>query len=114
MRSEILDSRRGPRARFVRKWLPCACLATALLVSPLSAAEDADKPKGLWLTTDYPSLMLPAGEETTLSLTLHNYGLPPQRTELTIDQKPSDSTATIEGQGKPVGAAFVIITGALP
>ena len=72
-----------------------------------AAAADADNLKGLWLTTDYPALQVRAGDDTTLPLTIYNYGLPPQRTALSITDKPQDWKTTIEGAGKPVSAAFV-------
>ena len=43
------------------------------------AADTATHLKGLWLTTDYPSLAARAGDSTTVKLKLQNYGLPPQR-----------------------------------
>jgi len=63
--------------------------------------------KGLYLTTDFPAVQIRAGEETTLPLTIYNYGLPPQRTAVTIADKPADWKADVEGSGKPVSAAFV-------
>jgi uncharacterized membrane protein len=93
---------------------PLACAAALLLMGSLAyAAETDNKPdiKGLWLTTDFPSLTLHAGEKNSLGLTLYNYGLAPQRTDLSINQKPDQWTASIEGQGKPVSAAFVDYNG---
>ena len=63
--------------------------------------------RGLYLTTDFPAVQIRAGEETTLPLTIYNYGLPPQRTAVTIADKPADWKADVEGSGKPVSAAFV-------
>lgn len=79
------------------------------LVSTASFAKDPspDSVKGLYLTTDFPALQIRAGEETTLPLTIYNYGLPPQRTQLSIADSPKDWKAEIDGSGKPVGAAFV-------
>jgi len=85
-------------------------LAAALLTLNAPAfAKDADPNpiQGLWLATDYPALQIRAGEDTTLPLTIYNYGLPPQRTALSIADKPADWTAEIDGGGKPVAAAFV-------
>jgi uncharacterized membrane protein len=72
-------------------------------------AKDAspDAIKGLYLTTDFPALQLRAGDEASLPLTIYNYGLPPQRTSLSIADAPADWKPTIEGSGKPAGAAFV-------
>jgi uncharacterized membrane protein len=89
-----------------------ALTVIALSYSTLTPAafardEQANAIQGLWLTTDYPALQIRAGEDTTLPLTIYNYGLPPQRTALSIVDKPADWTAEIEGGGKPVSAAFV-------
>jgi uncharacterized membrane protein len=82
-----------------------------MLANGMARADTNPDIKGLWLTTDYPSLSLHAGETNKLDLTLYNYGLAPQRTDLTVDQKPAAWQATIEGQGKPVDAAFVDYNG---
>ena len=85
-------------------------LALAVLTTATAAvAKDPtpDNVKGLYLTTDFPALQIRAGEETSLPLTIYNYGLPPQRTAITIADKPADWKADVEGSGKPVSAAFV-------
>ncbi len=89
-----------------------AAFASALFFSAtLSAvALEANPPppiKGLWLATDFPSLTLHAGGDTTLPLTLYSYGLAPQRTNLSIEGAPAGWKAEIDGEGKPVKAAFV-------
>jgi uncharacterized membrane protein len=81
-----------------------------IATAPLLAAHAASEPpgiKGLWLATDFPALQLRAGDDTSLSLTLYNYGLPPQRTALSITDLPADWKAEIDGEGKTVSAAFV-------
>jgi hypothetical protein len=68
-------------------------LAAALLTlnTPVFAKDaDPNPVQGLWLATDYPALQIRAGEDTTLPLTIYNYGLPPQRTALSIADKPAD------------------------
>jgi uncharacterized membrane protein len=79
------------------------------LASVAALAKDAspDSVKGLYLATDFPALTIRAGEEADLPLTIYNYGLPPQRTALTVVDAPPGWKAEIEGSGKPVGAAFV-------
>ena len=79
------------------------------LVSVAALAKDAspDSVKGLYLTTDFPAVTIRAGEEADLPLTIYNYGLPPQRTALSVADAPTGWKAEIEGSGKPVGAAFV-------
>ena len=86
-----------------------AAVAIALFAVslPAYASDTGMSVHGLWLTTNYPALQIRAGEETTLPLTIYNYGLPPQRTSIDIVDKPPDWKAQIEGSGKPVSAAFV-------
>jgi uncharacterized membrane protein len=84
-------------------WLFAVLTSTTAL-----ASEPApDSVKGLYLTTAFPALTIRAGEETTLPLTLYNYGLPPQRAAIAIADAPSNWQAQIDGDGKPVAAAFV-------
>jgi uncharacterized membrane protein len=90
-------------------------LATVLLAT-MSTASLANDPvpenvKGLYFATDFPTLQIHAGEETTLLLTIYNYGLPPQRAALSIAEKPQDWKAEIDGGNKPIGAAFVDYNG---
>ena len=83
-------------------------LLLAISAYPAFAVETAAPSiKGLWLTSDFPSLTLRAGDTPTLPLTLYNYGLVPQRTALSIEGLPDGWKAEIDGQGKPVAAAFV-------
>lgn len=70
-------------------------------------AASPDLIKGLYLTTDFPVVQLRAGEETSVPLTIYNYGLKPQRTSLTLTGAPADWKPSLEGSGKPVSAAFV-------
>jgi uncharacterized membrane protein len=81
----------------------------AIFAATAAYAKDPspDSIKGLYLTTDFPALQIRAGEETSLPLTIYNYGLPPQRTALTIADAPADWKPTLEGSGKPATAAFV-------
>lgn len=87
--------------------------AVVFLVAGGTAAMAANQPtiKGLWLTTDYPALQLRAGSDVSLPLTLYNYGLNPQRTALSIPDKPAHWKVEIDGDGKPVTAAFVDYNG---
>ena len=84
-----------------------ASLSVASVSASLAKDPSPEAIKGLYLTTDFPAVQIRAGEETTLPLTIYNYGLPPQRTALTIADKPADWKADVEGSGKPVSAAFV-------
>jgi len=77
------------------------------LAAPAFAADTASgHPKGLWLTTDYPSVTARAGDSTTVKIKLQNYGLPPERVALSVDGVPKGWTATILGGGAPVTAAM--------
>ena len=95
----------------MRAALLIAALVTATVTAPAAFAKekeaDPNPVQGLWFATDYPALEIHAGEETTLPLTIYNYGLPPQRTAITIPDKPDGWTTAITGAGKPVSAAFV-------
>ena len=90
-----------------------AAFMLALALGPMAAKADTPPPniQGMWLTTDYPALQLRAGEESTLPLALYTYGLPPQRTTLTIADKPAGWSADITGSNKPVSAAFTDYNG---
>jgi uncharacterized membrane protein len=93
-----------------------AALASAIFFSTTFSAFalDANAPppmKGLWLATDFPSLSLHAGGDTTLPLTLYSYGLAPQRTNFSIEGAPAGWKVEIDGEGKPVRAAFVDYNG---
>jgi uncharacterized membrane protein len=84
-------------------WLPVVLFA---LAAGHAQAANALHIKGLWLTTDYPSLAAQAGQATTLQLELHNYDLPPQRVALSVSSVPAGWKAAILGNGLPVTAAM--------
>jgi uncharacterized membrane protein len=83
-----------------------ACLAAAAVLAPAARAEDASGVKGLYLMSDYPAVTLRPGETSSVSLKLHNYGLPPERLNLAVSGVPSGWTATLMGGGQPVAAAM--------
>jgi uncharacterized membrane protein len=86
----------------------------AALVGLTPVAQAADPPaatampriKGMWLTTDYPSVAAQDGQTTTIKLKLQNYGLPPERVALSVDGAPQGWTAMILGGSTPVTAAM--------
>jgi len=91
---------------------PLSAVAFLALVSAASAKDAAAAHvQGLWLTTDYPALQLRAGESASLPLTIYNYGLPPQRTTVSMSGAPASWKPELEGSGKPVSAAFVDLDG---
>jgi uncharacterized membrane protein len=85
-----------------------ASLAIALCVLPLPliAAEPNRDIKGLYLLTDYPAVTVRPGTTSTIPLRLQNYGLAPERYQLSVSGAPSGWTATLLGGGQPVAAAM--------
>lgn len=91
------------------------CLAVALLVAlgapgPVAAGPSPEATpgfRGLALTTPYPSQTVRAGEPVTLTLTLKNYGLPPQVVSLTAAQASPGWKVTFLGAGRSVTAVAV-------
>jgi uncharacterized membrane protein len=83
-------------------------LILGLAATDASVAQQEQTPpiKGLYLLTDYPALTVQAGGTSTVSLRLHNYGLPPERLALSVEGVPQGWTATILGGGQPVAAAM--------
>ena len=85
-------------------------LALAALLSALSlpAFAHAPKPdvKGLYLMSDYPALSVQPGTTSTVNLKLRNYGLAPERLNLSVAGVPKGWTATLLGGGQPVAAAM--------
>jgi uncharacterized membrane protein len=84
-------------------------LAGALILCTGSVfAQDAQKPQGLWLTTDFPALTESIGEDATLSLSLKNANEPPQRVDFSLKGLPDGWTWELDGGGKPVTEAMVL------
>ena len=85
-------------------------LAVIVLIPSLwSAAALAETPKdvkGLYLLSDYPAVSVRPGTTSTISLKLQNYGLAPQRYQLSVSGVPAGWTATLLGGGQPVAAAM--------
>ena len=82
------------------------CLAAAPAVSPALAADTPKDVKGLFLMTDYPAMSVQAGTTSTIALRLQNYGLSPERYQLSVTDVPPGWTATLLGGGQPVAAAM--------
>src|SRR5690606_31562048 len=95
-----------------------ACLLA--LVAPLTAAladPAGDTPKdvkGLYLLTDYPALSARPGTTATIAIKLQNYGLAPDRYQLSVAGVPAGWTATLLGGGQPVAAAMPPSDGSVP
>src|SRR5262245_3160149 len=85
-----------------------ARVAAFCLIVP-AAANAADPPKaikGLYLMTGYPAVTVRPGTTTNIPLRLQNYGLSPERYQLSVTGVPSGWTATLLGGGQPVAAAM--------
>ncbi len=78
-----------------------------LIVPAAQAAEPShDNIKGLYLMTDYPAVTVRPGTTSNISLRLQDFGLAPQRYQLSVADVPKGWTATILGGGQPVAAAM--------
>jgi uncharacterized repeat protein (TIGR01451 family) len=87
----------------------CLTAVLAFLFATLVAGTgfaQGDTPKGLFLTTDYPSQTVRAGEVTTIRLKLTNAGLPPEPVALALKDVPAGWKIDILGGGQPVAAAM--------
>src|SRR5882672_11308641 len=87
----------------------CLTAVLAVLFATLVAGTgfaQGETPKGLFLTTDYPSQTVRAGEVTTIRLKLTNAGLPPEPVGLALKDVPAGWKIDILGGGQPVAAAM--------
>ena len=80
--------------------------AVALVVPAAHAAETPRDIKGLYLMTDYPAVTVRPGTTSNIPLRLQDYGLAPQRYQLSVAGVPDGWTATLLGGGQPVAAAM--------
>jgi uncharacterized membrane protein len=89
--------------------LTIAGLALALAGAAIADASPAPSPgyRGLGLTTPFPNQTVRAGEPVTLTVTVKNYGLPPQVVNLSVVQRAAGWSVTFEGGGRPIGAVSV-------
>ncbi len=81
-----------------------------LLMTPAMAQQAANSPAeltGFWLTTPYPRLAISPGETESISLTLRNENLPPQRADLEVTGVPQDWKWKLKGGSNQVYAAIV-------
>jgi len=87
-------------------YLAPLAFAVGLIVSSAQAADAKPDIKGLYLMTDYPAVTVQPGTTTNIPLRLQNYGLGPDRYQLSVAGVPKGWTATLLGGGKPVAAAM--------
>jgi uncharacterized membrane protein len=81
-------------------------LAVLAFTAPALAADTKPDVKGLYLLTDYPAVSVEPGTTSTVNLKLRNYGLAPERLQLSVAGVPLGWSATLLGGGQPVGAAM--------
>ena len=88
------------RVRFLATVPTFLCLA--------STAFAADRPdvKGLYLLADYPAVSVQPGTTANIPIKLQNYGVPPERFQLSVSGVPAGWTATLLGGGQPIAAAM--------
>ena len=77
------------RVRFLATVPAFLCLA--------STAFAADRPdvKGLYLLADYPAVSVQPGTTANIPIKLQNYGVPPERFQLSVSGVPAGWTATL-------------------
>jgi uncharacterized membrane protein len=85
----------------------CCGLFVGILASSYAYAEETKSDvKGLFLLTDYPAMTVRPGSTSSINLKLQNYGLPPERVDLSVSGAPQGWVATLIGGGQPVAAAL--------
>lgn len=87
--------------------LVTALLAATLLFGQGGPAFAAPSFRGISLATPYPAQTVRAGERVTLTLTVKNYGLPPQSVSLRLAEAARGWKAVVLGAGRPVSSVFV-------
>ena len=70
---------------------PLALVISTLLIAPVAQAAEEHEPniKGLYLMTDYPAVTIRPGTTSNIPLRLQNYGLAPDRYQLSVTGVPS-------------------------
>jgi uncharacterized membrane protein len=94
------------------RYLPLFLVAGLMLAlgaagPSLAAPEATPAYKGVVLSTSYPAQTVRTGEPATLTLTVKNYGLPPQTVALRVTQAAPGWKTSLLGGGRPVGSVFV-------
>jgi uncharacterized membrane protein len=86
-----------------------AALVLALSLPGGAAPAPAPSPgyRGIALSTQYPAQTVRSGEPASLTLTVKNYGEPPQVVNLRVVEVARGWKATLLGGGRPVDAVYV-------
>ncbi|EKF40803.1 hypothetical protein NA8A_19398 [Nitratireductor indicus C115] len=86
----------------------------AMLMAPLplgaqetTAAQQSAELSGFWLTTSWPEMTIKPGETQSVSLSLRNEKLPPQRATIEVSGVPEGWAWSLKGGGREVTAAIV-------
>jgi uncharacterized membrane protein len=91
----------------MRKTLSLFVSVVCMLFAATAFAGDGPSSvRGIYLTTNYPSITARPGATSNISLTLRNHGMAPARMALKVENVPKGWKATILGGGQPVGAAM--------
>ncbi len=88
----------------VRVGVASMIIAALLAAAPLSAVGGF---QGLRISTPFPSQSARLGEPITMTLTVKNFGLPPQTVSLRVQSAPRGWTATFLGAGRVIESVFV-------
>ncbi len=86
--------------------LAAVCAVSFAGMAPALAAEQPAY-KGLGLSTPYPSQTIRAGEPVTLTMTVRNYGMPPQVVALRVVEAAARWRASFLAAGRTVSAVAV-------
>ena len=76
-----------------------------LLAAPAAYAQD--NYRGIWLSTAYPALSVPADRPVALEVAVNSKNVPPQRVDLTLSKAPSGWNGLLLGKNGPVTAVFL-------
>ena len=86
----------------------------AMLMAPLPlgaqenpSAQQSAELSGFWLTTSWPEMTIKPGETQSVSLSLRNEKLPPQRATIEVSGVPEGWAWSLKGGGREVTAAIV-------
>lgn len=96
--------------RTITRTLMAAALGATLLAPPASAQESGAQTaelSGFWLTTSWPEMTIKPGENHSVSLSLRNQNLPPQRASIEVTGVPEGWEWSLKGGGREVTAAIV-------
>ena len=97
---------------FTTTLMAAALGATLMAPLPLGAQENPSAQQsaqlsGFWLTTSWPEMTIKPGETQSVSLSLRNEKLPPQRATIEVSGVPEGWEWSLKGGGREVTAAIV-------